>query len=136
MKTIADFPAFEIVDLELNIITMTPETLNRDTGMKFCVAKETIRHGTLYPGVSPSCAAYYAMSYNEDPVEAEARCDRLGHEKYWINNCGAMITADKQAKGVRFLLKPGQKILMNGVLLEVFQKGNSEHYGLKEIAAE
>lgn len=133
MKTVADFPAFEIIDLELETIAMPRDVLDSFTGLKFCVAKETIRHGTLYPEVSPGCAAYYAMQYNEDPVAAEERCDRLGHEKYWINNCGAMITAEKQAKGVRFLLKPGQKILMNGKLLEVFRKGNSEHYGLKDV---
>lgn len=135
MKTIADFPAFEIIDLEQDVIELTRDDLDRlTTGMRFCVAKETMRHGTLYPEVSPGCAAYYAMQYNEDPVAAEERCDRLGHEKYWINNCGSMITSDKQAKGVRFLLNPGQKIRMNGVLLEVFQKGKSEHYGLKAVA--
>ena len=55
-----------------------------------------------------------------------------GHELYWINNCATSITSDKRAKEVRILLKPGQKILMNGKLLEVFRKGNSEHYGLKD----
>jgi hypothetical protein len=134
MKTVASFPAFDIIDLEQDVITITREQTDNFTGLKFCVSKETLRHGNLYPEVSPNCAAYYAQDYNECPVEAEARCDRLGHEKYWINNCGSMITSTPKAKGVRILLQPGQKIEMNGVLLEVFQKGKSEHYGLKLVA--
>lgn len=134
MKTVATFPAFDIIDLEQDVIALTLEQVDNLTGLKFCVSKETLRHGNLYPEVSPNCAAYYAQAYNECPVEAEARCDRLGHEKYWINNCGAMITSSKQPKGIRILLKPGQKIEMNGVVLEMFQKGNSDHYGLKPVA--
>lgn len=135
MKTVADFPAFEIVDLEIDIINLTRDVLDRFTGMKFCVSKETLRHGNLYPEVSPYCVAYYAQDYNEDPVASEEREKSRGHELYWVNNCATSISSDKKAKGVRFLLKPGQKIRMNGKLLEFYQKGkNSEHYGLKEIA--
>ena len=131
MKTVADFPAMTVVDLEQDVIELSRESLEQFNGLKFCVSKETIRHGNLYPEVRPYCAAYYAQDYNEDPVEAEARCDKFGHEKYWINNCGASITSHERAKETRILLKPGQKILMNGKLLEVFRKGNSEYYGLK-----
>jgi hypothetical protein len=133
MKIVASFPAFDIIDLEQDVITLTREQTDNFTGLKFCVAKET-RIDTLYPEVAPGCAAYYAQQYNECPVEAEARCDKFGHEKYWINNCGAMITSSKQPKGTLILLVPGQKMEMNGVLLEVFQKGKSEHYGLKPVA--
>ena len=129
MKTVADFPAFSIVDLEQDVIELPRESLEQFNGLKFCVSKETIRHGNLYPEVRPYCAAYYAQDYNEDPVEAEARCDKFGHEKHWISNCGAMITSDKRAKEVRILLKPGQKILMNGVMLQVKAKG-FDHYSL------
>lgn len=133
MKTVAAFPAFDIIDLERDVITLTREQLDDFTGLKFCVAKET-RTDTLYPEVRPYCAAYYAQDYNECPIEAEARCDKLGHEKYWVNNCGAMITANKKAKGIRILLKPGQKIEMNGQTFEFYQKApRSEHYGLKAV---
>ncbi len=130
MKTVASFPAFDIIDLEQDVITVTREQTDNFTGLKFCVAKQT-RIDALYPEIAPGCAAYYAQDYNECPVEAEARCDKLGHEKYWLNNVGAMISSTKQAKGIRILLQPGQKMEMNGQLLEVFRKGNSEHYGFK-----
>lgn len=134
MKTVATFPAFDIVDMEQDVIELSRESLEQFNGLKFCVNKETARHGNLYPEVRPYCVAYYAQDYNEDPAEKEARAVKNGHELYWINNCGAMITSEKRAKGTRILLNPGQKILMNGVLLEVFQKGkNSEHYGLKAV---
>lgn len=133
MKTVASFPAFDIIDLEHDVIVIAREQMDQFTGLKFCVAKQT-RIDTLYPEVRPYCAAYYAQDYNECPVEAEARCDKFGHEKYWINNCGAMISSTPQPKGIRILLKPGQKIEMNGQLLEVFQKGNSEHYGFKLLS--
>lgn len=132
MKTIATFPAFDIVDLEQDIIELPRALMDSFTGLKFCVSKETARHGNLYPEVRPYCAAYYAEDYNEDPVESEERCDKLGHEKYWINNCASSITSHQRDKETRILLRPGQKIMMNGKLLEVFRKGNSDHYGLKD----
>lgn len=136
MKIVASFPAFDIIDLEQDVIALTLEQVDNLTGLKFCVSKETRSHGNLYPEVSPNCAAYYAQAYNECPVESEARCDRLGHEKFWLNNIGAMITSSKQPKGIRILLKPGQKMEMYGQLLEVFQKGNSDHYGFKLLEQE
>jgi hypothetical protein len=136
MKTVAAFPAFDVIDLEQDVICIAREQMDNFTGLKFCVAKETLRHGTLYPEVRPYCAAYYAQDYNECPVAAETRCDDLKHEKYWVGNCGAMITSEKRNKGVRIFLKPGQKIEMNGVLLEFYQKApRSEHYGLKPVVA-
>ena len=134
MKTVADFPAFTIVDVEQDVIELSREDLDQFGGMKFCVTKETTtRHGNLYPEVRPYCVAYYAEDYNEDPVEAEAKSKARGHELYWINNCATSITSHQRAKEIRILLRPGQKILMNGVLLQVKDKGFG-HYGL--IAAE
>ncbi|MNO96579.1 hypothetical protein D3C76_882550 [compost metagenome] len=132
MKTIADFPASTIVDLESEVIELSRDDLNPETtGMKFCVAKETARHGTLYPEVRPYCVAYYAEDRNADPVEAEAKEKARGFPLYWINNCASSLTAHSRAKVIRILLKPGQKILMNGVLLEVTDKGFG-HFGLVE----
>lgn len=135
MKTVATFPAFDIIDLEQDVIVLEREQMDGFTGLKFCVSKETKRHGNLYPEVRPYCTQWYALDYNEDPVAAVERCVNLKHEIYWINNCGAMITKEQGPKGQRILLKPGQKISMYGQLLEVFQKGNSEHYGFKLLEA-
>ena len=65
MKVIADFPAVTIVDVEQDVIELSRDDLDPfTTGMKFCVSKETTRHGNLYPAVSPYCVAYYALDYN------------------------------------------------------------------------
>jgi len=130
MKTIADFPAVTIVDVEQDVIELSRDDLDPfTTGMKFCVSKETTRHGTMYPEVRPYCVAYYAQDYNEDPVAAEAKATERKHELYWINNCATSITSHERAKETRILLRPGQKIMMNGKLLQVRDKGWG-HYGL------
>lgn len=137
MKIVADFPAFDIVDLEQDVIVLEHSQLKNhlsDSSEKFCVAKETRRHGTLYPEVSPYCTQWYALDYNECPKAAVERCTELKHEIYWINNCASSITSHQRAKGRRILLKPGQKVDMDGVILEVYRKGNSDHYGFKKIS--
>lgn len=136
-KTIVvSVPAFDVVDLNQEIIDLPFGSIGDGIGgpgYRFCVEKETRRHGTLHPEVSPNCSAYYAMQYNEDPVAAEARCIERGHELYWVNNCCASITSDKRARWEMVLLKPGQKIRMHGRVMEFYRKGNSDHYGLREI---
>lgn len=136
MKIVADFPAFEVMDLEADLLTLPREKLDHldPQGLKFCFAKETKRHGTLYPELRPYCAAYYAQDYNEDPVAAEERCDRLGHEKYWISDCAAVISDRKQDKGIRILIKDGQKISMNGKILQVV-KLSIDRFKLVEVVA-
>uniref|UniRef100_A0AB39CEP4 Uncharacterized protein n=1 Tax=Pseudomonas phage HRDY3 TaxID=3236930 RepID=A0AB39CEP4_9VIRU len=130
-------PAFDVVDLNQEIIDLPFGSMGDGIGkpgLRFCVAKETMRHGTLYPEVAPNCSAYYAMEYNEDPVAAEARCIERKHELYWVNNCASSLVSHDRARWEMVLLKPGQKIHMHGRLMEFYRKGNSDHYGLREIA--
>lgn len=127
MTTVADVPAFFVVDLNEEVIDLTFEVLQH---MRFCVNKETARHGNLYPEVSPNCSAYYAMEYNEDPDASMAQCAERGHEQFWINNCGSSITAHQRAKYILVLLKPGQLVKMYGQTLKVEQIRKTEHYRL------
>jgi hypothetical protein len=130
MKTIANFPAFEVVDLELPVIDMSREML--EGGFRFCVSKETLHHGNLYPEVAPSCVAYYAEKYNEDPAPRIAKAKSLGEELYWVNNCGASIVSHDRPQYTLYLLKPGQIVTMNGQRLG-FYMVREGYYGLVEI---
>lgn len=130
MKTIANFPAFEVVDIELDVINLTREML--EGGFRFCVSKETLRHGNLYPEVSPGCVAYYAEKYNEDPAPRIAKAKSLGEELYWVNNCGSIITSSNNPQYTLYLLKPGQIVIMNGQRLG-FYCVREGFYGFVEI---
>lgn len=133
MKTVADFPAFEVVDLELDVMTIDANML-KDGGFRFCVEMKSTRHGNLYPEVKPGCIAYYCEENGEadKTEERTARAIANGHKVYWINNCGASLTSHARAKHSRFLLKAGQKVKMNGVMLEVVAHG-FDYWGFKEI---
>lgn len=129
MKTIASFPQFDVVDLELEVINLTYDILQSDSGFRFCVSKETARHGNLYPEVSPGCCAYYARQYAEDEQAAIDRAVKHGHELHWINNCGSMLSGSSIPHYTMYILKDGQIVNMNGNRLQVKQISR-EHYKL------
>lgn len=120
MKLIASFAQFDVVDLEIEVINMAYEML-QPGGFRFCVSKETKRHGNLYPEVSPNCCAYYAREYGENEQTAIDRAVQNGHEVHWINNCGSMLSSSSTPHYTLFILKDGQKVSMNGNLLQVKQ---------------
>nr|DAF93607.1 MAG TPA: hypothetical protein [Myoviridae sp. ctshb19] len=129
-------PAFDVVDLNQEIIDLPfgsmGDTIGKP-GLRFCVEKQT-RIDILHTEVSLSCVVYYAMENGDNVEESVERSKRFGHEMYWVNNCGAMITAARRARWELVLLKPGQKVRMNDLVMEFYRKGNSDHYGLREIA--
>lgn len=136
-KTIVkSVPAFDVVNLNQEIIDLPFGSMGDGIGkpgLRFCVEKQT-KIDTLHPEVSLGCVVYYALENGDDVEESVERSKRFGHEMYWVNNCGSMITSDRRARWEMVLLQPGQKVRMNGLVMEFYRKGNSDHYGLREVA--
>lgn len=119
MKTVATVPAFDVFDLENEVLTITAAHCDHFDGLRFCVAKETLRHGTMYPEVSPNCIAYYCANDEGGAEKAIARAIERKEPLYWFNNCGSSITAHDRPRYAMILIKEGQKVRMAGQLLQV-----------------
>lgn len=124
MKTVASFPAYDVVDLETPVIHLTAEVCNDrlGSGIKFCTARETVRHGTLYTEVSPNCIDYYCADIYptaEEMAAHIAKAAERNHERFWFNNCGTCISARATPHYTMFLIQEGQLVTMAGHTLRV-----------------
>jgi hypothetical protein len=87
MTAIIDsFPAYTIVN----------GPSDYDAGDEFAIGYDTARHGRLYTFYRLGSVEDYAAQYNEDPAAAVADAKARGHELYWANPQGVMLTAGKQ----------------------------------------
>lgn len=133
MKTVASVPAFDVIDYEIDVINIHPEHCDHFTGLRFCIAKETKRHGTLYPEVSPNCVAYYCAN-DEGGAEAAIERSKARNEPlYWFNNCGSSIVGHDRPRWTMILIKDGQHVSMAGATLKVRIVG--EHIRLDVVEA-
>lgn len=119
MKTIAEFPAFAVVDLEAPVIHLTAEVCADNSGLRFCTAYESRRHGTMYREVSPNCVDYYCAQDEGGIEHAIERNRKNGGERFWFNNCASSITSHARAQYTLFLIRPGQHVVMAGHTLAV-----------------
>ena len=86
MKTVATYPAFDVVDLETPVIHLSAELCNdrATTGVRFCTAYESRRHGTLYREVSPNCIDYYCADIYPTAEEMAAQIANAKGLKYLV----------------------------------------------------
>jgi len=140
MKTVATYPAFDVVDLETEVIHLSAEVCNDrlGSGIKFCTAYESRRHGTLYREVSPNCIDYYCADIYTTPEEMAAQIAKSAERKdprFWFNNCGACITAQAMPHYTMFLIQEGQLVTMAGHTLRVRIVGDYIRLDVVEQAA-
>lgn len=133
MKTVAEFPAFDVHDLELDVINITAAHCDHFDGLRFCTAYESRRYGTMYREVSPNCIDYYCAN-DEGGIEAAVERDRKnGGTRFWFNNCASSITSDARPRYAMILIKEGQHVTMAGHTLKVRIVG--EHIRLDVVEA-
>lgn len=113
MNVLFTCPAYDVVDLEAEVLDLKPEVCE---SYNFCVANDALRGGKKYDKVSVNCVAYYAPA-SVEKAKAE------GQTMHWINLCGATLTAEMRNTEMRILLKEGQRVLMAGEELVVVNKG-------------
>src|SRR5579872_306709 len=136
MKVVADYPAYQIIDMEQDVLDW-PE----DTKINMAIAYESRQYGTMYRMYYISgVAAYVRKSNNESPEEyhsdpgaAVTRAKSMGQALYWVSECSTSITAWNRPKETHILGKVWQKIRFDGKLFELVHN-RAEFYSLKEIS--
>lgn len=117
--TVATFPAFDVVDLGQEVITITAQDCESFSEVRFCTSYESRRYGTMYRECSPNCVDYYCAN-DEGGIEvAVERNQKNGGTRFWFNNCACSITAHDRPKYTLILIKEGQLVTMAGYTLKV-----------------
>jgi hypothetical protein len=116
IKTVADFPAYEVIDMNLPVIDVTAQDAETQ---EFCRPQVTKRHGTLYSMLKLGSVSLSARRYGDDELAAVKRAKELGHPLYFAFNLGSMIHSGPVVKTTKVLLKEGQRIRLDGTLVEV-----------------
>lgn len=130
MKTVASFPAYDVVDFGVDVIGLPAEVV-ADRSFRFCVEVQGPR-GVTYQEVVPGCVAYYAEKNGCNPEIMVNGAKARGENLFWLINVGASLTAHKRAKYNLILLKAGQMVKMGETLLEVRHK-RAEFFELVEL---
>jgi hypothetical protein len=125
MKLLITFPAYEIYDLEQDVIEMTPvdcDVSNPDR-RRFCIVAKSARGEVYHQEVSPfNVWDYYAKIGQVDqlPKMVEgAESNNTVEELFDLTSCGVSITAHDRPREKWFVLQAGQKVRMAGYLLSV-----------------
>lgn len=129
LSIVADYPAYTVVDLGQEVITVSRETVK---SLHFCFARQTRNHGILHSEYSLSGVAAYAAQYGHDEEVAVERAKARGENLFWLNPRGCSITSHQRPKEIWIRLQPGQRIRFDGVLLEVVHLRH-EFYNLEIV---
>lgn len=65
-------------------------------GEEFAIGHDTPRHGRLYDFFRLGSVEGYAARYNEDPTKQIERAIAAGHDLYWANKRGTVISSHPQ----------------------------------------
>lgn len=126
MKTVISYPAYVVVDLDQKVIDITAADcdVKNPARRRFCIPATTGRGEAFYQEVLPFNVWDYYEALNK-PAElaatvARAESDRCFDCLFALTNCGEAITGDdRRPREQWIILRPGQKVLMRGRLLEV-----------------
>lgn len=125
MKLLITFPAYEIYDLEQDVIEMTPvdcDVSNPDR-RRFCIVAKSARGEVYHQEVYPfNVWDYYAKIGKVDELPemvALAESSNTVENLFDLTSCGVSITAHDRPREKWFVLQVGQKVRMAGYLLSV-----------------
>jgi hypothetical protein len=93
-------------------------------GDAFAIGYDTPRHGRLYDFFKLGSVATYAAQYGEDEDAAVEKAKERGHELYWANKQGTIITAHKQAHRTVWGLQIGDEIEVDGQRFRIERASN------------
>lgn len=96
-----------------------------DEGEEFAIGYDTPRHGRLYDFFRLASVEGYAARYNEDPADQIARAIENGHELYWANKRGTMISAHPQDHRTVRAINLGDTIVFKGKTFRVEPAANN-----------
>jgi len=113
---VADFPAYTVLDMNLDIIDVSAEDAEVQ---EFVRPQVTRRYGTLYSTVKLGSVSLYARKHGDDELAAVERAKGLGHPLYYTFNLSVCLHNGPVVKTTKVLLKDGQLVRLDGTLLRV-----------------
>lgn len=119
---IAQYSAYSVMKVEADVLVVSREVARM---VQFATPRQTRNYGVLFDMFNLSGVAAYAAEYGQDEAEAVARAKKNGHELFWLNKIGACITSHERVHEYHLQVLPGQKIMFDGVLMEVQPEGNN-----------
>ncbi|AXH50970.1 hypothetical protein CPT_Scapp_041 [Serratia phage Scapp] len=116
------FPAYSVMRIEADVMH-----ISRDVAkvLTFATPRMTARHGKLYTMFSLSGVGAYSAEYGRNEADQIARAKANGHELFFFTQHGSSITSHERAHEFFLEILPGQKIMFDGVLLEVLATSNN-----------
>lgn len=118
MKTLHTFPAYDVVDLEQDLIVITAADCDwlSPNQRIFCTEYAARRGDVLFASVTPgNIWDNYERDNRADAIPAALeRAKQHGHETHWFNSDATALTSDQRARETWHLLKDGQLIEMRG----------------------
>lgn len=122
MTTIDTFPAYTIVK---------GSDVYED-GDVFAIGRDTARHGRLYDFYKLGSVANYAARYGDDVDAAVEQAKAAGHDLYWANPQGAMITSHPQDHRIERGVSIGDEITFRSIRFRIEAAPNNN---VKLVAA-
>lgn len=123
IEIIKSYPAYDVIK---GTTRYNVDALYLDGSLPLALAPNFMRHYTI------SSVMSYALKYNECPIQAYEDAKKKGHNIYWINGRGSMITSTPQARETYIAVEIGQRVYFQGKLFEIVAEPN-DNLGLKEI---
>lgn len=121
MKLLRTYAAFEVYDLEQDVIEITSDDCTHgDTFRIFCFVGQCRKGGTFEQEVMPGNVWEMAKemgSSEEETAAFVAKTEKAGHELCWFNKTGCAISSSyKPSREKWHVINRGQKIRMAGRL--------------------
>lgn len=121
MKLLRTYAAFEVYDLEQDVIEITSDDCTHgETFRQFCFVGALKSGGTIEIDVMPGNVwemAKEMASSEEETAAFVAKTEKAGHELCWFNKTGCALTNGwRPAREKWHVINRGQKIRMAGRL--------------------
>lgn len=119
---VAEFPALMVLRIDAEVMV-----ISRDVArvLTFVTPRATQRHGVLFDSFQLSGVGAYAAEYGDNEAERIARAKANGEDLFWLGKQGACITSGATVQELALQILPGQRIMFDGVLLEVRAAGTN-----------
>jgi hypothetical protein len=113
-SVVANYNAFDVVKREKT----SGGFVNLNAGETLV----TSEHLSIF---SINSAVSYALSYNEDPVEAYNQCIELKNQAHWIVGRGASLSSHKKDKEIHIEINTDQIYRFEGQLFKIDNAPNN-----------
>lgn len=123
------YTAYSVMRIEADVMH-----ISRDVAkvLTFATPRMTARYGIMYTMFSLSGVGAYSAEYGRNEADQIARAKANGHELFFFTQQGASVTSHARPHEFFLEILPGQKIMFDGVLLEV-QAADNNNLKLVEV---